>query len=230
MKCEFSLLHYKEIIETARDKGYIITPIRKYTDSNVKQILLRHDVDFSLEFAYDLANIEYDLGVESSYYVLLHAETFNVLAPKSMGIIETMSKIHEVGLHYDSRYSLSHEVDILSSIARKPITSYTQHVPTLSSKEVYQGLINPNELDFTYISDSGRNWREGCICQHIGKQKKLHVSMHPEWWVTNSKNREDMIHQLQMQQLNKANKNITEIKQMLYEYYRDDLQLGGIKV
>jgi hypothetical protein len=230
LKCEFSLLHYKEIIETARDKGYIITPIRKYTDSNVKQILLRHDVDFSLEFAYDLANIEYDLGVESSYYVLLHAETFNVLAPKSMGIIETMSKIHEVGLHYDSRYSLSHEVDILSSIARKPITSYTQHVPTLSSKEVYQGLINPNELDFTYISDSGRNWREGCICQHIGKQKKLHVSMHPEWWVTNSKNREDMIHQLQMQQLNKANKNITEIKQMLYEYYRDDLQLGGIKV
>ena len=232
MKCNFSLDHYREIIQLAADKGYIITPVRKHTDVNIKQILLRHDIDFSLEFAYELANIEYDLGIASSYYVLFHAETFNPLGPKGMGMLESMSKMgHEIGLHYDSRYSVSHESDLVSAISRKPITSYTQHVPTLSSKEDYQGLLNPNELeDYKYISDSGHNWREGCVCQHIGKEKKIHVSMHPEWWVTNSRDREDMTHQLWLSLQNKTVRDVHDIKQMLYDYYRDDLKLGGIKL
>jgi hypothetical protein len=230
LKCEFSLTHYKECIQLAADKGYIITPIRKYTETNVKQIILRHDVDWSLEFAYELANFEYDLGVCSTYHIRLHSENYNALAPKSMKMIEAMSGMgHEIGLHYDSDSSMSYEVNLLSSIARKPVYSYSQHLPWLTKKEEYQGLTDAMTLDLKYISDSGRHWREGCMCNHIGKHS-LQILTHPLWWVTNPKSREDGLHQLFMQMQFKITRDITEIKQLLYNYYRDDLKLGGENV
>ena len=233
MNCGFTLNHYKEIIELARDKGYTITPVSGYDDElvNSKTIVLRHDIDFSLEFAYELASIEYDLGVPSSYYVLLHAETYNALSPKSIGMIESINGMgHEIGLHYDSRYSISHESDLINSIIKKGIYSYSQHAPGLTKKEEYQGLLDVRDIDAKYISDSGRNWREGCVCEHIGKEKKLHVLIHPEWWVTDSKSREDMLHQFFLSLLDKSVRDIREIKQLLYEYYRDDLKHGGSNV
>ena len=228
MNCEFSLAHYQEIIETAKDKGYIITSAVNYFEETKKPLLIRHDVDFSLEYAYDLANYEYDLGIQTSYYIYFHSWSYNALGPEEMKMIQAMKEMgHEIGFHYDSRYSLSHEPDLLSSMIRGGLFSYTQHVPTLSKKETYQGLQDPFEYDLKYISDSGRNWREGCICQHIGKDKRLHVSIHPEWWVTNSKDRADMIHQLWMTLQNKTVRDCKNIKQMLYEYVRDDLKQGG---
>jgi len=229
LNCGFTLNHYKEIIELAKDKGYTITSTTEYLEELKKPLLIRHDIDFSIEYAYELANFEYDLGIKTSYYVYLHAPTYNTLAPDSMKMIEAIYKMgHEVGLHYDSRYSLSHESDIVSSIIKKGIYSYSQHAPGLTKKETYQGLTDTFDLDLKYISDSGRNWREGCVCQHIGKDKKLHVLIHPCWWVTNSKSREDMLHQFYLSLQDKAVGEIREIKQLLYEYYRDDLKRGGI--
>ena len=39
--------------------------------------------------------------------------------------------------------------------------------------------------DFKYLSDSRRQWREGCICNKIdvNKYDKLHILIHPFWWV-----------------------------------------------
>ena len=229
MQCGFTINHYKEIIELAKDKGYTITSTIGYLDELKKPLLIRHDIDFSLEYAYELANIEYDLGIQTSYYVYLHAPTYNALAPDSMKMIEAMYKMgHEIGLHYDSRYSMSHESDIVSGIIRKGIYSYSQHCPTLTKKETYQALIDPFDLGLKYISESGRNWREGCLCQHLGKDKRLHVAIHADWWVTNSKSREDMLHQLWLSMQDKSVRECKAIKQMLYEYYRDDLKRGGI--
>src|ERR1044072_7356215 len=99
LNCSFTLQHYKECIELAKDKGYSIIPVKDY-DKQKKVILLRHDIDFSLEYAYEFANIEYDLGVCSSYYVYLHSPTYNALSPKSMEMIKAMKDMgHEIGLH-----------------------------------------------------------------------------------------------------------------------------------
>jgi len=228
LNCGFTLNHYKEIIELAKDEGYTITSTVQYLDGLKKPLVLRHDIDFSIEMAYELANIEYDLGIQTSYYVYLHAPTYNALAPDSMKMIQAMHDMgHEIGLHYDSRYSMSHESDIISGIIRKGIYSYTQHAPGLTKKESYQALIDPFDLDLKYISDSGRNWREGCVCQHIGKDKRLHVLIHPVWWMTESKDREDALHKLWLSLQDKSVRDVKEIKQLLYEYYRDDLKKGG---
>jgi len=222
MNCGFTIKHYKEIIELARDSGYtIFSPLNHPYGEDIpnKYIVLIHDIDWSLECAYELANIEYDLGIQSVYYVYLHAGTYNALAPKSMKMIREMRDMgHEIGLHYDSRYSLSHEVDILSKIAGKGIYSCSQHFFDATVKETYQGILDVSDMDLKYISDSGRNWREKCLCQNIDKHKKLRVLIHPEWWVTNSLSREDAVHKLWNQLQNSTIKEMQEIKVMLLDY------------
>ena len=218
MKCGFTLEHYKETIELAKDKGYEITPVTGY-DEQKKTIVLRHDVDWSLENAYELANIEYDLGVQSSYYIFMHSATYSALAPKSMAMIQQIYKMgHEIGLHYDSRYSLSHEIDLLTRIIGHAISSCSQHFIDATSKETYQGILDAADLDMKYISDSGRNWREGCLCTNIGKHKKMHVLIHPEWWVSDSTNRQDAVYKLWHSLQHALGRDMIDIKQMLYDY------------
>ena len=57
--CDFSYRHYLEVLNYAK-KTYKIGPIRDYNSlkKNKKFILLRHDVDFSLIHALELAKIE----------------------------------------------------------------------------------------------------------------------------------------------------------------------------
>ena len=234
MKCEFSLEHYKECIELAKDKGYMILPIKHYNDPNYHQypknsktILLRHDVDFSLEYAYELANFEYDLGINSSYYIYLHSELYNALSPKSMGMIREMKDMgHEIGLHTEGTNYIMFEEELLDKIFNKPtITSYTSHLWNLRKPLIIPSLTNPQtDIKIKYISDSGRNWREGCMCNHIGKINKLHILIHPEWWVSNGVTREDAVHKLWQSNLQSLVRNMTDIKQMLVEYVRDDLK------
>ena len=218
MKCGFTLQHYKETIELAKDKGYEITPVAKYDDQK-KVIVLRHDVDWSLENAYEFANFEYDLGIYSTYYIFMHSATYSALSPKSMEMIGQMSRMgHEIGLHYDSRYSLSHEVDLLTKIIAHSISSCSQHYIDATHKETYQGILDAVDLDMKYISDSGRNWREGCLCTNIGKHKKMQVLIHPEWWVSNSTSRQDGVWKLWHSLQHELGRNMVDIKQMLFDY------------
>ena len=225
MKCEFSLTHYKECIELAKDRGYKIKRVKDhYFDSlnGKKVILLRHDVDFSLEYAYELANIEYDLGVKSSYYIYLHSELYNPLSPKSMGMIKSIVDMgHEIGLHYDSRYDVGEEDIFLSRIAQDPIDSVGHHWPASNQFLNYNYLLNPNKLEYKYISDSGRNWRDGCLCENIGKYGKLHVSMHPEWWVSGGVDRWQAINNMYQSYEATLSRNITDVRNMIKDYEKE---------
>lgn len=258
MHCSFSLEHYKECLQLARDKGYSIIPVKDYSSfdyqyigsekkhsiSNYdKVILLRHDIDFSLEYAYELANIEYDLGVCSSYYVYLHSPTYSALSPKSMGMIKAMKGMgHEIGLHYDSRYSLSSNMvsyryddededhyysieDIaLNSITDDYVSTFTQHNPSMTkipnNMELYK-LNNPNDLPIKYISDSGRNWREGCMCKHIGKVDKLHILVHPVWWVGRGNSRDEVVYNMISDLKNSLERDRLDIVKQMKEYCSD---------
>ena len=226
MKCEFSLAHYKECIELAKDKGYTITTARNFKEQINKQvILMRHDVDFSLEYAYELANFEYDLGIKSSYYIYLHSELYNALSPKSMKMIKEMQGMgHEIGLHTEGDSYIYGEEKVLNELVGSIVT-YTHHLADLRLYVGIPYLTDPQiNIKIKYISDSGRNWREGCLCQHIGNKDKLHILVHPEWWVSNGVTREDAVHKLWQSQLQTTVRNMTDIKQILVDYVRDDLK------
>lgn len=223
MNCGFTIKHFKECIQLAKDKGYsIVPPIALPEPIDDKVIVLRHDIDWSVENAYELANIEYDLGICSAYYVYMHSPTYSTLSPKSMEMIRQIYGMgHEIGLHYDSRYSMSYEIDLLTRIHNKAIYSCSQHYPGATHKEDYQGILDVADLPLKYISDSGRNWREGCVCQWIGKKDKLQVLIHPEWWISESTNRIDGINKLYTGIQDSVAREMQQIKTDLVQYCKE---------
>jgi hypothetical protein len=139
-----------------------------------------------------------------------------------MSLIRKISDLgHEIGLHYDSRYLLPSEYHLLHSIIQKPIRTMTQHNPGMTDKiPTLENLIDPRDIPIKYISDSGRNWREGCFCQWIGKEDKLHVLTHPIWWIKEGI-RERVLYNLIVDCKQNLDKKHVVIKQMLKEYLQE---------
>ena len=69
-KLEFTYRAYQELIELLKKNNYEVCDYYNYKKFN-KCVILRHDVDLSLEKALELAKLENSLGVYSTYYVLL---------------------------------------------------------------------------------------------------------------------------------------------------------------
>lgn len=200
------------MLRDAKAKGYRFL-LLKETD-NIDKIkrcmILRHDVDFSLERAFEMAKIEKKLGIRSTYFIRLHAP-YNPFDFKNysriMGIINMG---HEIGLHFEAvdmaaiskeraEDIFMKEKEVLERIFDVKIVSCAEHrdfthIGKLSFFDKADNMalgIRYNAYDkvlmgkVKYISDSLGNWREGCLCNHIGKQDKLYVLTHPSLWFYN---------------------------------------------
>jgi len=193
MKCSFLYSHYIEMLKLAKEKGYKILPLKDYNSRHKKVIYLRHDVDCALDKAFVMSRIEWALGIRSSYFILLHGN-FNIFTTKNLRRIKGIGfSNHEIGLHYfDMGIPLQTEKKILQSVVEQKIKGFCCHEPTrcggFNMKE--KGMYNAYEPKFLknmkYISESGARWREGCLCEYIGKVDKICVLMHPEHWYRDS--------------------------------------------
>jgi len=201
-KCDFSFRHYLEVLNYAKNTYDYVGPLKDlHTDKNKDSfIVLRHDVDISLEHALKIAQLEYDSELYSTFFILLHSPFYNALTKKNETIISKISSMgHEIGLHYDTdflpkslnnaRQQIKNETRILENITGQKIISVTQHNPTTTKKlnprlvaGFSDAMHNPLMKKSVYISDSVQNWRRGCMCNHVGKISKLQILTHPIWW------------------------------------------------
>ena len=83
----FSLKSYRIILEAAIEAGFSFVP---FTENVLEsgQIFLRHDVDFSLEMALDLARINAAMGISGTFFVLLRSQVYNLLSEESLDCID----------------------------------------------------------------------------------------------------------------------------------------------
>lgn len=176
-----------------------------------KLIILRHDIDFSVPRALEFAKIERDLGIEATYFVRLHSPAYNPFEYKAYLILKEIQQMgHELGLHFevfDFQAATGEDlIDIfrrekgaLENILGVTLVSAAQHGdytrvgPDYSHHFFTQ--VNPKQVgikyhtfddrffrQMKYISDSSGHWREGCMCQHIGKHPRMQILTHPCWW------------------------------------------------
>lgn len=66
MKNNFDLSYYGKIIDEFKSKNYNFVFFNKKIKK--KNILLRHDVDFSLEEAFTIAKFEYKKKIKSNFF------------------------------------------------------------------------------------------------------------------------------------------------------------------
>ena len=225
MKCEFSIEHYSECLQLAKEQGYTIGRIRDWSKFNQdceKYILLRHDIDFSIDYALDIACTELQNQVYSTYYILLQSEFYNPLSPHNVRLIRYLSDLgHEIGYHVNSNHMIEGEEKILEKITGKPIFSYSHHFPRQTPKpkvdDLYLNARDPM-INVKFISDSCRNWREGCMCEHIGKVDKLEILTHPVWYAHETSTRDDAINKMHYDLRREVDKSIESFKDQIPYY------------
>lgn len=101
----FTLNNYSRMIELALEQDFKFELFKEEYDWSKKIVLWRHDVEFSPYVALEMAKTEANLGVKSTYFFQVHAETYNFFERAISDIaLEIKSLGHEIGLHFDSHY------------------------------------------------------------------------------------------------------------------------------
>lgn len=209
---KFTYQGYAQLIELLRKNDYQITSYLEKTD-HPKQVILRHDVDNSLEKALEFAMFEKSIGVQSTYYILLTSDFYNSASKHSRACIQAIhTNGHDIGLHFDEvayntfdAHELVHSVEKEAQIMRDflglEIKSVSMHRPsktTLDSNYSFDTLINSYSQkyfnDYKYLSDSRMHWREDVeTIINAQNHKKLHILTHPFWYSKHEKTREEHV-------------------------------------
>ena len=97
MQRDFTLSKYKKLIEAITFTDYMTTTIHDYLQSTPdKCIIIRHDVDRAVNRALDMAQLEQEYGITSTFYFRYTNDVFHP------GIIQEIAdKGHEIGFHYE---------------------------------------------------------------------------------------------------------------------------------
>lgn len=199
---EFTYKDYWEFLSLLRERGY---PFRNYHDyENVSRcVILRHDIDTSLSQAVKLAELEAEEGVQSTWFVLLRTDFYNVFSRAGTKALERIHSLgHEIGLHFDEAsyvpalqpdevvQSIIKECGLLSALLETPVSTVSMHRPSKATLEAdYQipGIVNSYGRvffrDFKYLSDSRRRWREPVEeIIRSGEHARLHILTHAFWY------------------------------------------------
>jgi hypothetical protein len=179
MSCAFDLDHYAELLDAARAGGYRFAAFD--TAPRAGDLLLRHDVDLSLDAALQLAELEAKWDATATYFLMTESVFYNLASPEGTRAIARLRELgHRVGLHavYPNA-ALDDRFD--------PVVAWHNPDPEYMTAPVAGALnvMQPGYFDpATYRSDSNQHWRSGCPHEELraGAFPWLQLLTHPEIW------------------------------------------------
>ncbi len=98
MSCCFDLEHYRALIDAARRGGYRFAGFDG--EPLAGDLYLRHDVDLDLEAALRMSELERELGVHATYFVMTTSVFYNLDSTVGREALTRLREDgHAVGLH-----------------------------------------------------------------------------------------------------------------------------------
>ena len=205
----FSFNDYKEIIRIIKSTDRYMDYHKALTSD--KFILMRHDVEYSVERAYELAKVESSMDFTSTFFFQWTNNSYNILSRKNKDLIKDMhERGHSIGLHFalngmtdmeQIRKQIAKEMEILNMMFEFKIDTFSIHRP---SKDVLReniklpGIINAYQAEFftfaenvtestpvrvKYLSDANHIWRYGYPDEkNILENDKVQILTHPFAW------------------------------------------------
>jgi hypothetical protein len=179
MSCTFDFAHYGELLDAARAGGYRFA----FFEGEPREgtVLLRHDVDLSLDAALRLAELEAEAGAQATYFLMTESVFYNLASAEGTAALERLRALgHRVGLHaVHPNATLDGRFDPVLAW-HNPDAEY-MHEPVGSAINVMQ---EPWFSPATYRSDSNQRWRSGCPHEELraGAFPWLQLLTHPEIW------------------------------------------------
>ncbi len=199
---DFTLDHYREIISSAAkshrmlsfadaaDLGRDILDIDRF-------LIMRHDVEFSLPAAVRLAEIDAELGVRSTFFLLQTSDYNPFEEEDALRVRRILELGHDLGLHYDGGLFERLGVDA-GAVARKQIELFeaffdtrikamSSHMPMRSGVTLaIDGVVDAYDplylVDMKYLSDSVQAWREGVVTKVLDRYPHIHLLTHEFIW------------------------------------------------
>lgn len=165
-------------------------------------ILLRHDVDLSIEKALTTARIEAEYDISSTYCFLVTSALYNTMERTRRDQIQAIEALgHEVALHFSTHEywavdeqpddaSLEAQVDeereMLGVMCSEPPETVSFHIPPSwvidRSFDGFQNTYGPATFsDIDYVADSGQRWRTS-EPQIPDPPASVQILTHPGLW------------------------------------------------
>lgn len=231
---EFTENNYRTLIELAKQK----LKFRFFSSRPLKgkEILLRHDVDFSPQRARALARIENEVKIGATYFFRVRGADYSILDSQVQRIIHEITGLgHEIGLHFESEdLDISEELilvklqndknlfELITGINSKVFSFHnpTKLMMTMRNTQ-YSEMINAYaKIHFNltnYVSDSNGYWRFRSFKDVLidPNTKKLQVLIHPEWWTPEPLSPRERIWRAHIGRANNAHQRYIELLEFL---------------
>ena len=180
MSCAFDLVHYGELLSAARTGGYRFAFFDRPPEAG--DLLLRHDVDLSLDAALTLAELEAEAGAPATYFLMTRSVFYNLASSEGELALARLRELgHRVALHaVHPHLDLDDRFD--------PVVAWHNPDPEFM-REPVDGAVSAMQTPYFdpdhYRSDSNQHWRSGCPHEELagGRFEWLQLLTHPEIWV-----------------------------------------------
>lgn len=211
MITNFSFSEYKVILEAFKGKWIMFHEV-----TNQPFVLMRHDVEFSVNRAYLLGKIENENSVKSTFNFQVCCDTYNIASNINRKKVRELKKFgHEIGLHFYAGHlnnidldgliiNLHKQRDILENAVDIKISTFSFHRPKNWMLEIREdivgGMLNQYGNSFfeysnepqniKYIADSRHGWDYGYPLDYKNKLR-LQILTHPDEWTIDGLNEKD---------------------------------------
>lgn len=215
----FSPSSYLSLLNKLKGKGYEFRSFHDY--DHKRSVILRHDVDFSLEYAEQIVGLEQQMDVTSTFFLLMTTEFYNLLAPRSLAIVNAIKDSgSRIGLHFDpTSYD---DIDAGFEIEKATFEQlFSQRLDIVSlhrprdflqnNDQRLAGVRHTYEDEYfkrmKYVSDSGGSFRFGSPfdTDEFHNGLTMHINLHPIWWVNDAATPSQAIRRWQADQLRSLN-------------------------
>jgi hypothetical protein len=179
VSCGFTLEHYRDLLRVAKAGGYRWAGFDRPPEPGV--VILRHDVDLSLEAALAMAEVEADEGAWSTWFMMTRSVFYNLDSSEGE---HTLGRLRELG-HRIAHHAVYPHVDLDERF--EPLVAWHNPEPEYMQATV-GGAVNVMGPPFFeadhYRSDSNQHWRGGCPHGPLarGEFEWLQLLTHPEIW------------------------------------------------
>ena len=205
----FSFEDYREILRLVKESGRYAT----YGEALEREefIIMRHDVEYSVDRAYALSRVEDSMDFRSNYFFQWTNNSYNILSRKNRDLLTDMhERGHMIGLHFALngmtdmeliRRRIRQEMDMLSDMLGFAVNTFSIHRPSpavLAENIKLPGILNAYQDEFfsfdpkagpdsalrvKYLSDANHIWRYGYPdAETIAAHPRIQILAHPFAW------------------------------------------------
>lgn len=216
----FSFIEYSEFLRKAKSICTVnsFPGILEQSPETAHAIILRHDVDFSVGAAHELAQLELREGIRSSFLFMTSSDFYNVASLENRSIVRKLAdQGFDIGLHLDPMLYESDpesgvrlEQGIIEGITGRPLRTISLHNPSVHGRfPEFTGFLNAYQPRFMtqgkYLSDSRMDFRGKDPLAFLAAHESgiAQVLLHPEHYSTRRRSYDEIFTEMFNKDLNR---------------------------